>query len=101
MVAINKSGSEEAMINTNISNMKAFLVIICILLATIVFSPSSTCTARELLGGKDPYTGSGPANSGSPCGADKQNCLPNSSPGSNKPKKRCDSPVEQTDCDPN
>ena len=49
----------------------------------------------------DPYTGSGPANSGSPCGADKENCLPNSSPGSNKPKKRCDSPVEQTDCDPN
>ncbi|KAI5577188.1 hypothetical protein POPTR_T124804v4 [Populus trichocarpa] len=76
--------------------MKAFLVIICILLATIVFSPSiSTCTA------KDPGTGFAPANSGSPCGANKANCLPKSNPGRNKPKKRCESPVEQTDCDPN
>uniref|UniRef100_A0A2K1Z676 Rapid ALkalinization Factor n=2 Tax=Populus trichocarpa TaxID=3694 RepID=A0A2K1Z676_POPTR len=90
------------MINTNISNMKAFLVIICILLATIVFSPSSTCTARELLGGKDPHTGWPPASSGSPCGANKKKCLPNPNPGPNKPKKRrCESPIEQSDCEPN
>ncbi|KAL9333412.1 hypothetical protein Peur_073551 [Populus x canadensis] len=89
------------MINTNISNMKAFLVIICILLAAIVFSPSSTCTARELLGGKDPSTGFGPANSRPSCGRSKRNCLPNSKPGPTKPKKRCQSPVEQSDCDPN
>ncbi|KAJ6896550.1 hypothetical protein NC651_022679 [Populus alba x Populus x berolinensis] len=101
MVAINKSGSEEAMINTNISNMKAFLVFICILLATILFSTSSTCTARELLGGKDPYTGSGPANSGPPCGSSKRDCNPSSKPGPTKPKKRCRSPVEQGDCVPN
>jgi hypothetical protein len=49
----------------------------------------------------DPGTGFAPANSGSPCGANKANCLPKSNPGRNKPKKRCESPVEQTDCDPN
>jgi len=35
------------MLVTYISKMKAFLIA-CILLATIVFSPLSTCTAREL-----------------------------------------------------
>ncbi|KAJ6896551.1 hypothetical protein NC651_022680 [Populus alba x Populus x berolinensis] len=100
MAAINKSGSEEAMINTNISNMKAFLVIICILLATIVFSPSSTCTAQQLVRGKDPYRGSGPVNSEPPCGSSKRNCRPSPNPGPNKPNKRCQSSVRQSDCDP-
>uniref|UniRef100_A0A2K1R4M8 Uncharacterized protein n=1 Tax=Populus trichocarpa TaxID=3694 RepID=A0A2K1R4M8_POPTR len=91
------------MINTNISNMKAFLVIICILLATIVFSdPSSTSAARELLQvGKDPYRGSGPVNSGPPCGSSKQSCHPSPKPGPNKPKKRCESSARQSDCGPN
>ena len=37
------------MLVTYTSKMKAFLIA-CILLATIVFSPLSTCTARELAG---------------------------------------------------
>ena len=50
----------------------------------------------------DPHTGWPPASSGSPCGANKKKCLPNSNPGPNKPKKRrCESPIEQSDCEPN
>ncbi|KAF9675981.1 hypothetical protein SADUNF_Sadunf09G0090700 [Salix dunnii] len=87
--------------NTNISTMKASLIIVCILLASIVFSPSATCTARRALAGKDPYPfGHGPASSAPPCGGSKTSCNPKSQPGQRKPKKKCDnSPRQSDDCE--
>uniref|UniRef100_A0A6N2L452 Uncharacterized protein n=1 Tax=Salix viminalis TaxID=40686 RepID=A0A6N2L452_SALVM len=73
--------------NTNLSTMKAFLIIVCILLASIVFSPSATCTARQVRAGKDPYPGNGPVNS-----------APDPKQGPAKPKKKCRHPAEQSDC---
>ncbi|KAJ6345947.1 hypothetical protein OIU78_008578 [Salix suchowensis] len=78
--------------------MKAFLIIVCILLASIVFSPSATCTARRVLAGKDPSTGFGPVNSAPPCGGSKKNCNPNPQKGPGKPKKKCQDSPHQSDC---
>ncbi|KAG5238914.1 hypothetical protein IMY05_009G0091600 [Salix suchowensis] len=76
--------------------MRAFLIIVCILLASIVFSPSATCTARQVRAGKDPVRGYGPVNSSPPCGGNKKNCNPN--PGQRKPKKKCQDSPYQSDC---
>uniref|UniRef100_A0A6N2LP18 Uncharacterized protein n=1 Tax=Salix viminalis TaxID=40686 RepID=A0A6N2LP18_SALVM len=73
--------------------MKAFLIV-CFLLATVVFSPLSTCTARELaeranVQGNvvvDLAGGNGPLNPHKPpfnCGRGKRYCV------TPAPKKRC------------
>uniref|UniRef100_A0A6N2LJR8 Uncharacterized protein n=1 Tax=Salix viminalis TaxID=40686 RepID=A0A6N2LJR8_SALVM len=84
--------------NTNLSTMKAFLIIVCILLASIVFSPSATCTARQVRAGKDPSTGNNPVNSAPPCNGNKQKCNPKTKNGPGKPEKKCKDPVRQSDC---
>ncbi|KAJ6861244.1 hypothetical protein NC651_037351 [Populus alba x Populus x berolinensis] len=64
------------MLVTYTSKMKAFLIA-CILLATIVFSPLSTCSARELAGrggSNNPYK---PVFS---CGRGKRYCVPKTPP---------------------
>uniref|UniRef100_A0A6N2M4L6 Uncharacterized protein n=1 Tax=Salix viminalis TaxID=40686 RepID=A0A6N2M4L6_SALVM len=58
--------------------MKAFLIA-CILLATVVFSPLSTCTARELAEKKGGYTYEPPFN----CGSYNRYCV------TPPPKKPC------------
>ncbi|KAG5238915.1 hypothetical protein IMY05_009G0091700 [Salix suchowensis] len=82
--------------------MKAFLIIVCILLASIVFSPSATCTARRVLAGKDPYKGHGAFKSAPPCGVSKKNCDPKPQRGQGKPRKKCeDSPQQSDNCSGN
>ncbi|KAI5559179.1 hypothetical protein POPTR_017G111100v4 [Populus trichocarpa] len=70
-----------------ISKMKAFLIV-CFLLATIVFSPLSTCTARELaerdVGTRNPNK---PVFS---CGRGNRYCVPGPSP-----KRKCTSPYRR------
>ncbi|KAL9343817.1 hypothetical protein Peur_064248 [Populus x canadensis] len=66
-------------------NSKAFLIA-CILLATIVFSPLSTCTARELAERAGPSPPVNPLNPGKVpfnCGRGKRYCVPS------QPPKRC------------
>uniref|UniRef100_A0A3N7GP99 Uncharacterized protein n=1 Tax=Populus trichocarpa TaxID=3694 RepID=A0A3N7GP99_POPTR len=70
------------MLVTYISKMKAFLIA-CILLATIVFSPLSTCTARELAERAIPSPGLNRGNVPFNCGRGKRYCVPS------QPPKRC------------
>uniref|UniRef100_A0A6N2LYC5 Uncharacterized protein n=1 Tax=Salix viminalis TaxID=40686 RepID=A0A6N2LYC5_SALVM len=63
--------------------MKAFLIV-CFLLATVVFSPLSTCTARELAEKKGSVGGAlDPGKVPFQCGKGNRYCVPPT------PKKRC------------
>ncbi|KAG6741945.1 hypothetical protein POTOM_055225 [Populus tomentosa] len=66
------------MLATYICKMKAFLLA-CILLAAIVFSPLSTCTARELAE-RDESGSNNPHKPVFGCGRGKRYCVPKTPP---------------------
>ncbi|KAG6743084.1 hypothetical protein NC652_038423 [Populus alba x Populus x berolinensis] len=66
------------MLVTYISKMKA-LLIVCFLLATVVFSPLSTCTARELAE-RDESGSNDPHKPVFGCGRGQRYCVPKTPP---------------------
>ncbi|KAF9663944.1 hypothetical protein SADUNF_Sadunf17G0104700 [Salix dunnii] len=75
--------------------MKAFLIA-CFLLAAVVFSPLSTCTARELAEKKGSVGGYGSLDPGKvpfKCGQGQRYCVPSA------PKKPCHS-LYKRNCGP-
>ncbi|KAL9343816.1 hypothetical protein Peur_064247 [Populus x canadensis] len=69
--------------------MKAFLIA-CILLATIVFSPLSTCTARELTERDGSQGALNPHKPVFSCGRGNRYCVP-----AHSPKRKCTSPYRR------
>ncbi|KAG6741948.1 hypothetical protein POTOM_055228 [Populus tomentosa] len=73
---------------TYISKMKA-LLIVCFLLATVVFSPLSTCSARELTE-RARYGGLSPNKPVFSCGRGNRYCVRGQ-----PPKRKCTSPYQR------